>query len=87
MLACTMATRWRSCRPSPADEDQVFDKLQSVESKYEDLMGRMAAPAVQSDPSEYRTVAKSLSEIEPLVEKYREYKTVAAEIEQAQELA
>jgi peptide chain release factor 1 len=65
----------------------VFDKLQSVESRYEHLVGRMADPAVQSDPSEYRTVAKSVSEIEPLVDKYREYKTVAAEIEQAQELA
>ncbi len=65
----------------------MFDKLQSVESRYEELMGRMADPAVQSDPSEYRTVAKSLSEIEPLVEKFREYKTVTHEIAQAEELA
>ncbi len=50
-------------------------------------MGRMADPAVQSDPSEYRTVAKSLSEIEPLVDKFREYKTVTHEIAQAEELA
>jgi peptide chain release factor 1 len=64
----------------------MFQKLQSVESRYEELMGRMADSAVQSDPSEYRTVAKSLSDLEPLVEKYREYKTVAAEIEQAKEL-
>ncbi|HSL22155.1 MAG TPA: peptide chain release factor 1 [Vicinamibacterales bacterium] len=65
----------------------MFDKLQSVESRYEELMARMADPSVQSDPSEYRTVAKSLSEIEPLVDKYREYKTVVAEIAHAQELA
>jgi peptide chain release factor 1 len=65
----------------------MFDKLQSVESRYEELMGRMADPAVQSDPSEYRTVAKSLSEIEPLVEKFREYKTIVQEIAQAEELA
>jgi peptide chain release factor 1 len=65
----------------------MFQKLQSIESRYEELMGRMADPAVQSDPSEYRTVAKSLSDIEPLVEKYRQYKQVAAEIEQARDLA
>jgi peptide chain release factor 1 len=65
----------------------MFNKLQSIESRYEDLMGRMADPAVQSDPSEYRPVAKALSEIEPLVEKYREYKGLAAEIAQAEELA
>ncbi len=65
----------------------MFDKLQSVESRYEELMGRMADPAVQSDPSEYRTVAKSLSDIEPLVDKYREYKTIVQEITQAEDLA
>ena len=65
----------------------MFDKLQSIESRYEELMGRIADPAVQSDPSEYRTVAKSLSDIEPLVEKFREYKGVTQEIAQAEELA
>jgi peptide chain release factor 1 len=65
----------------------MFDKLQSVESKYEELMARMADPAVQSDPSEYRTVAKSVREMEPLVEKYREFKAVSAEAAQAEELA
>ena len=65
----------------------MIDKLQSVEARYEELMGRMADPAVQSDPSEYRVVAKGLSEIEPLVEKYREYKTVVGEIVHAQDLA
>src|SRR5512138_1082641 len=65
----------------------MFDKLQSVESKYEELMARMADPSVQSDPSEYRTVAKSVSDMEPLVEKYREFKALSAEVAQAEELA
>jgi peptide chain release factor 1 len=65
----------------------VFDKLQSVESRYDELMVKIADPAVQSDPAEYRSVAKGLSEIEPLVDKYREYKAVASEIDHAQELA
>jgi len=65
----------------------MFDKLQTLESRYDELMARMADPALQSDAGEYRTVAKSLSDIQPLVEKFREYKTVAAEIAQAEELA
>ena len=65
----------------------MFDKLHSVESKYDELMARMADPAVQSDPSEYRTVAKSVSDMEPLVDKYREFKAVSAEVAQAEELA
>ena len=41
---------------------------------------------MQSDSNEYRKHAKALAEIEPLVERSREYKTVLKEIEQAEEL-
>jgi peptide chain release factor 1 len=65
----------------------MFDKLTSVESRYEDLLASIGTTAVQNDPSEYRKQAKKLSELEPLVEKFREYKTVAGEIAQAEEIA
>jgi peptide chain release factor 1 len=65
----------------------MFDKLASVEGRYEELMASLGTSTVQNDPAEYRKQAKSLSEIEPLVEKYREYKGVANEIAQAEELA
>src|SRR6188768_1386563 len=64
----------------------MLDKLNSVEKRYTELAANLANPAVQSDPGEYRKQAKALSEIEPLVEKYREYKGVEDEIAQAQEL-
>ena len=50
-------------------------------------MASLGTSTVQNDPAEYRKQAKALSDIEPLVEKYREYKSVAAEIAQAEELA
>ena len=56
----------------------MFDKLASEEQRYEELMHRLGTAEVQSDPSEYRKHAKALAEIEPLVERFREYKTVAA---------
>ncbi len=65
----------------------MFDKLTSVESRYDDLLTSIGTTAVQNDPAEYRKQAKKLSELEPLVEKFREYKTVASEIAQAEELA
>jgi peptide chain release factor 1 len=65
----------------------MIDKLTSVEARYTDLLGKLADPAVQSDSSQYRTHAKALSEIEPLVEKFREFKGVLTQIAQAQELA
>ncbi|HKY21072.1 MAG TPA: peptide chain release factor 1 [Vicinamibacterales bacterium] len=65
----------------------MLDKLQSVEANYEELTALLASPSVQSDSNEYRKHAKALAEIEPLVERFREYKGVLNEIAQAQELA
>ena len=59
----------------------MLDKLNSVEANYEELMSLLASPAVQSDSNEYRKHAKALAEIQPLVERYREYKGVLHEIE------
>ena len=65
----------------------MLEKLNSVEANYEELSALLATPSVQSDSNEYRKHAKALAEIEPLVEKYREYKVVLKEIEDNQELA
>jgi peptide chain release factor 1 len=64
----------------------LFDKIASTEARYEELMASLGTAQVQSDPNEYRKQAKALAEIEPLVHKYREYKTVVAEITSAEEL-
>ncbi|MCM3879846.1 MAG: peptide chain release factor 1 [Vicinamibacterales bacterium] len=65
----------------------MLDKLNSIEANYEELMTLLANPSVQSDPNEYRKHAKALSDMQPLVEKFREYKTVLKEAAQAEELA
>ena len=64
----------------------MFDKLSTVESRYEELTTRLGTAEIQSDPAEYRKAAKALSELEPLVQKYREYKDVQKDIEGADEL-
>jgi peptide chain release factor 1 len=65
----------------------MFDKLSTVEARYDELMSRLGTSAVQSDPAEFRKAAKALSDMEPLVQKFREYKTVEQGIAGAQELA
>jgi peptide chain release factor 1 len=65
----------------------MLDKLTSIEHRYTELASLLGEPAVQGDPSEYRKHARALAEIEPTVERFREYKHVAAELDQAQELA
>jgi peptide chain release factor 1 len=49
-------------------------------------MKQLADPAVQADPTTYRKHAKTLSELEPLVERFRQYKGVSQEIAQTEEL-
>jgi peptide chain release factor 1 len=64
----------------------MFDKLLSVENKYDELMTKLGTAEVQADAAEYRRSAKTLSELEPLVQKFREYKGVEEDITGAQEL-
>jgi peptide chain release factor 1 len=65
----------------------MFDKLQAVEANYEKLTRLVSDPAVQADPSEYRTHSKALAELQPLVDRFRTYKAVETELAQARELA
>jgi peptide chain release factor 1 len=65
----------------------MFDKLTTLERQYEAIMERLGSPELQGDPSEYRKQSKSLSEIEPLVERFREYKALVRDIAQTEELA
>jgi peptide chain release factor 1 len=64
----------------------MFDKLLSVENKYDELMTKLGTSEVQADAAEYRRSAKTLSELEPLVQKFREYKGVEEDIKGAEEL-
>jgi peptide chain release factor 1 len=65
----------------------MFEKLATVESRYDELMTKIGTAEVQADPSEYTKSAKTLAELEPLVQKYREFKALDANIAGAQELA
>ena len=64
----------------------MFEKLKTVESRYETLMGRISDAAVQADPAEYRTHAKALANLQPLVDKVREHHAVEREIAETREL-
>jgi len=65
----------------------MIDKLEAVEARYDELLALIADPAVQADAAKYREHAKAISDLEPLIEKYREFKSVDRQIQEAQELA
>jgi len=64
----------------------MFDKLAAEEKRYDELTHLLSTAEVQADPNEMRKHSKALAELEPLVDKYREYKGVADELAQAEEM-
>ena len=64
----------------------MFDKLNAVEKRHTELMTLLADPAVQAEPAEYRKHAKALAEIQPLVERFSEYKQMVKEVAQTEDL-
>src|SRR6476661_1171071 len=64
----------------------MFDKLAAVERRYDDLLHRLGSGELQSDPAEYRKQSKALAEIQPTVERFREYKSVVRNVAETEEL-
>ena len=61
----------------------MFDKLQEVEKRYDEITARLYDPSVASDVERYRSLMKESAELSPIVEKYREYKQAKARQEEA----
>jgi peptide chain release factor 1 len=64
----------------------LFDKLTALEAQYEQLMAEMGTQAVQADTAKFRSHSKTVAELQPIVEAFRDYKTVLRELEGAEEL-
>src|SRR5206468_958412 len=75
--ACATATTSRSFRRCREGEDFiVLEKLAAIEAKYEQMSAELATPAVQADNAKFRSHSKAISEMQPLVDRYREYKAI-----------
>ena len=61
----------------------MFDKLSFLEERFEELSGKVSDPAVIADQDTWRVLCKEQSDITPIVEKYREYKTSKTNMEEA----
>jgi len=64
----------------------MFDKLETIENRFDEINLKLSDPEVISNQDEYRKLMKEFSELQELVEKYREYKKVKSEIAEAREL-
>jgi len=64
----------------------MFDKLEEVEKRYEELNRLISDPEVISDQNSFKKYMKEQSMLTDVVEKFREYKKVKNAMEDAEEL-
>ena len=61
----------------------MFDKLSFIEDRFADLEKKISDPEIIADQQQWRALCKEHSDITPIVEKYREYKGLNENIEEA----
>ncbi len=52
----------------------MFDKLEDLLIRYEEVMGELQEPGVADNPDRFRKLMKEQSDLAPIVEAYKEYK-------------
>lgn len=64
----------------------MYDKLDFIQNKYEELSMKVSDPAVIADQATWQNYAREIGEIEPIVQKYTEYRQVVDGIAEAREI-
>ena len=59
----------------------MFDKLEDLLIRYEELMGELQAPGVTDNPERFRKLMKEQSDLTPIVDAYNAYKKAKQDIE------
>lgn len=64
----------------------MLEKLKSIKDRYDEVSAKLLLPEVLSDNKEYVRLAKEHKNLEPIVEKYTEYKKVKDDLLDAEEM-
>jgi peptide chain release factor 1 len=64
----------------------MFEKLEDIRRKYEEVRARLSDPAFVQDHRAVRDAQKTLAEFEPIIAKTEEHRRVAKELEGAREM-
>ena len=61
----------------------MFDRLAQMEARYDSLSRDMSDPSLVNDQKKFQAIAKEHRDMEPIVEKYRQYRKIANGIAEA----
>ena len=64
----------------------MFDKLEDLVKRLDEVMQELSEPDVVSDQNRFRSLMKEQNELAPIVEKYKEYKEAKQTIEDSVEM-
>ncbi len=64
----------------------MFDKLDDLIAKYEEIMRELHSPDVANDNARFKKLMKEQSDLAPLVEAYTEYKKCKADVQDSLEM-
>ena len=61
----------------------MFDKLLEIESRFEQMEASFSVPEIASNAERFREMMKEHARLQPIVEKFREYRTAKETLEEA----
>ena len=64
----------------------MFEKLELVEKRYDELTSKISDPEVIANNNEWKKLVKEHSSMEDVVNKYREYKKTLSNMNEAKEM-
>lgn len=64
----------------------MFERLDEIQRKYDELSLQMGDQAIASDPEKYQKIAKAQSELREVVEKYHDYRELRRALEDTRQM-
>ncbi len=64
----------------------MFDKLKSVEKRYNDLNQLLSDPKIISQQSEFQKYAREQSELSPIVHRFQEWQKISRQLEESKKI-
>jgi len=61
----------------------MFDRLDQIEAKYNELTNVLASPEIMNDSAKYQKTAKAHSDMTPIIAKYHEYKDLKKGVDES----
>jgi peptide chain release factor 1 len=81
-----MSAAAAACALLGPDENTMFERLEMMEAKYEELNKSLSSPEIVNDSAKYQKTAKAHAELTTLVQKYREYKDLTQGIRESRQM-